>query len=127
MMTISKALRWLPVFITLAACATYREDLNRGQRLYEEREYERALAIFRLLEADADSLDPGDQARYAYLRGMTDFRLGFRPEARHWLALARAAENEHPGALSPEWKERLAKSLDELNREAYGQKGARAP
>lgn len=104
----------------LAACATYREDLNRGQRLYEENQYEHALALWRALEPDADSLSFNDQARYAYLRGMTDYRLGFRPDARHWLAVAKATEQEHPGGLNPEWKERLAKSLDELNRDVYG-------
>ena len=78
-----------PLLLVLG-CATYREDLNRGQRLYEENQYERALAIWRVLEADMDSLSLTDQARYAYLRGMTDFRLGFRPYARHWLGVARA-------------------------------------
>jgi hypothetical protein len=102
------------------ACATYREDLNRGQRLYEENQYERALAIWRNLETDTDSLSFNDQARYAYLRGMTDYRLGFRADARHWLALAKATEHEHPGGLNPEWRERMAKSLDELNQDVYG-------
>jgi hypothetical protein len=106
--------------LALAACATYREDLNRGQRLYEENQYEHALAIWRSLETDTDSLSFNDQARYAYLRGMTDYRLGFRPDARHWLAVAKATEQEHPGGLNPEWKERLAKSLDELNHDVYG-------
>jgi hypothetical protein len=104
----------------VGACATYREDLNRGQRLYEENQYEHALALWRNLEPDTDSLSFNDQARYAYLRGMTDYRLGFRADARHWLAVARATEQEHPGGLNPEWKERLGKSLDELNRDVYG-------
>ena len=101
-------------------CATYREDLNRGQRLYEENQYDQALALWRTLESDADSLSFNDQTRYAYLRGMTDYRLGFRPDARHWLAVAKATEQEHPGGLNPEWKERLEKSLDELNHDVYG-------
>ena len=49
--------------------------------------YEHALALWRALEADSDSLRPDDQARYAYLRGMTDYRLGFRADSRHWRQL----------------------------------------
>jgi hypothetical protein len=110
----------LALLFALGACATYREDLNRGQRLYEENEYEHALAIWRMLEADMDSLDLTDQARYAYLRGMTGYRLGFRPDARHWLAIARAIEQVHPGGLSPQWKQRLDEALADLNRDVYG-------
>jgi hypothetical protein len=102
------------------ACSTYREDLNRGQRLYEENQYDHALAIWRVLEEDVDSLDRKDQARYAYLRGMTDYRLGYRPYARYWLGVARSIEKEHPGGLNQEWKDRMNKSLDDLNNDVYG-------
>jgi hypothetical protein len=102
------------------ACSTYREDLNRGQRLYEENQYDHALAIWRILEDDMDSLSQNDQARYAYLRGMTDYRLGYRPYARYWLGIARSIDKEHPGGLNQEWKDRLAKSLDDLNNDVYG-------
>ena len=102
------------------ACSTYREDLNRGQRLYEENQFDHALAIWRVLEEDVDSLERNDQARYAYLRGMTDYRLGYRPYARYWLGVARSIEKEHPGGLNQEWKDRLTKSLDDLNKDVYG-------
>ena len=102
------------------ACATYREDLNRGQRMYEENQYEHALALWRLLEDDADSLSANDQARYAYLRGMTDYRLGFRADSRHWLGIAKATEEAHAGGLSVEWKERLEQSLTDLNKDVFG-------
>jgi hypothetical protein len=102
------------------ACSTYREDLNRGQRLYEENQYDHALAIWRLLEEDVDSLSMNDQARYAYLRGMTDYRLGYRPYARYWLGIARSIEKEHPGGLNQEWRDRLAKSLEDLDNDVYG-------
>ena len=102
------------------ACSTYREDLNRGQRLYEENQYDHALAIWRMLEDDMDSLSANDQARYAYLRGMTDYRLGYRPYARHWLGIARSIEKEHPGGLNQEWRDRLNKSLDDLNNDVFG-------
>jgi hypothetical protein len=106
--------------LSVVGCATYREDLNRGQRFYEENEYTHALAIFRVLEPDMDSLELQDQARYAYLRGMTGYRLGFRPDARHWLALSKAIEQEHPGGLNPQWKQRLEESLTDLNKDVYG-------
>ncbi len=102
------------------ACATYREDLNRGQRMYEANKYEHALALWRTLEDDADSLSANDQARYAYLRGMTDYRLGFRADSRHWLAIAKATELAHAGGLSAEWQERMEQSLSELNKDVYG-------
>ncbi|MCA9641423.1 MAG: hypothetical protein H6718_35830 [Polyangiaceae bacterium] len=105
----------------LCSCATYREDLNRGERLYsQDKDYERALAIWRSLEADRDSLSLQDQARYAYLRGMTDYRLGFRADARHWLAIAKAIEQEHPGGLQAPEKTRLEESLTDLNKDVYG-------
>jgi hypothetical protein len=106
--------------VVLVACTTYREDLNRGQRLYDENQYEHALAIWRLLEDDMDSLSANDQARYAYLRGMTDYRLGFRPYARHWLGMAQAIDKANPGGLHPEWRDRMDKSLADLNNDVYG-------
>ncbi len=117
------------LLVTIAGCATYRNDLNRGHRLYDESEYERALAIWRYLEHDLDSLSFADQARYAYLRGMTDYRLGggkggqdveFRAHARHWLAIAKAVEQEHSGALTDQWKQLLEEALADLNAEVYG-------
>ncbi|MDX2054984.1 MAG: hypothetical protein SFV15_21455 [Polyangiaceae bacterium] len=104
----------------LFGCATYRQDLNRGESFYDQSDYEKALATFRLLESDMDSLSLTEQARYAYLRGMTDFRLGYRADARHWLALAKAIDQEHPGGLSAQFKSRAEESLNELNREVYG-------
>lgn len=110
----------LALALALSACSTYRDHLNRGQRLYDENEYEHALALWRSLEPDMDSLSFNDQGRYAYLRGMTDYRLGFRPDARHWLAVAKAIEQDHPGGLSAEWKSRTEEALNDLNKEIYG-------
>ena len=117
-------MRLLTVFALMLAvlggCSTYRDHLNRGQRLYDENNYEQALAIWRALEYDMDSLDEKDQARYAYLRGMTDYRLKFRSHARHWLALARAIDEMHPGGLTEDWKRRTEEALADLNAEVYG-------
>jgi hypothetical protein len=101
------------------ACATYQDDLARAQHAYEGSEDERALAIFRMLEPDVSRLPPADRAHYAYLRGMTDYRIGYKAEARHWLSIADALEQATPGSLPPDWAKRMADSLKELNEEVY--------
>ena len=125
----------LASLFVFGGCATYKQDLERAEKHYSANEYEPALALFRVLEDDLDSLSPGDQARYAYLRGMTDFRLSalavsgsgvsdpkksYRMNARHWLAYAAATEKATPGGLTAEEKTRLDETLNDLNREVYG-------
>lgn len=106
-------------FALSVSCATYSSGLARAQRAFEQGEHERALAIFRGLEPDLDELTPAERARYAYLRGMTDYRVGYRADARHWLAFASAAEAQSPGSISTEWAKRLATALGELNESVY--------
>src|SRR5271156_5511229 len=98
-----------------AACNTYADALSRGQRAFEQSEHERALAIFRSLEPDVYRLSIDDRAHYAYLRGMTDYRIGYKAEARHWLATAEAIEQKTPGSLPADWSKRMAESLKDLN------------
>jgi hypothetical protein len=105
--------------VALIACATYGNDLATGQRAFEQSEHERALAIFRALEPDIGRLSLVERAHYAYLRGMTDYRIGYRSEARHWLALASALDQKTPGSLPPDWEKRMSESLKELNEEVY--------
>ena len=105
--------------VGLAACTTYQDDLARGQKAFESHDYDRTLAIFRPLESDLDSLSVEDRAHYAYLRGMTDYRIGFRADARHWLSIAKTLEQETPGVLIPDWKRRMTDALGELNETVY--------
>ena len=98
------------------ACASHPDALARGQRYYEDNQYERALALWRDLERQRARFSSSERARYAYFRGMTDYRLGFRHEARHWLAIARAIEAENPGRLGSIWLARLDSALAELRR-----------
>lgn len=120
----------------VTACQTYRDDLNRGQRYYEENQYAYALAVWRALEYDVDSLSESEQARYAYFRGMTDYRLArveganddrFDQHARYWLGIASAIETEHPGGLKEHEKQRLQETLTELNNKVYGLDSTFAP
>jgi hypothetical protein len=111
----------LSVGLMLAACGcnTYADDLSRSERALEESEHERALAILRALEPDLNRLSITDRAHYAYVRGMTDFRIGYRGESRHWLALAEAIEKQTPGSLPPDWQKRMHEALKELNDAVY--------
>jgi len=103
------------------ACGSQSDALARGQQYYEDNQYERALALWRELDRRGAEFGPAERARYAYLRGMTDYRLGYRDDARHWLAIARTTDGEHPGKLGTVWRERLDTALADL-----AQSGARA-
>jgi len=101
--------------VTATGCQTYREQLIRSQHVFEQSDYERALALLKELERDVTKLEPPQQAQYAYLRGMTDYRIGYRPDARHWLAVARTYEETSPGTLPNDWKTRMNEALEEMN------------
>ena len=105
--------------LLLAGCTTYRDDLQRGQTAFEQDKYERALAMFRALEPDMSQLTAQERGHYAYLRGMTDYRIGYRADARHWLMVARAIDGETPGSLPTDWKTRMKEALGELNEQVY--------
>ncbi|WP_438018325.1 hypothetical protein WMF18_04250 [Sorangium sp. So ce315] len=125
----------LSSFVFAPGCATYTQDLDRARGHYEANRFEQALALFRVLEHDMDSFSTPERARYAYLRGMTDYRLadlapqgtgvadprkGYRDNARHWLGLAAAIEKQTPGSISSEQKNRLNETLADLNRDVFG-------
>ncbi|MGO8998071.1 MAG: hypothetical protein ACLQVI_32530 [Polyangiaceae bacterium] len=101
------------------ACSTYSDDLARSQHAFEENQHETALAIQRMLELDTSHLDSTEQARYAYLRGMTDFRIGYKADARHWLAVAKAMDEKTPGIIPADWRTRLDQSLSELDSQVW--------
>ena len=105
--------------LALLGCSTYRDDLARGQHAFEQNQHERALAIFRALEPDTSHLTATERASYAYLRGMTDYRIGYKADARHWLAVAKAQDEKSPGVLTSDWKTRLDEALLELNNQVY--------
>ena len=99
----------------LGACTTYRDQLGRGERAFEQNDNDRALAILRDLEPSFAHLTPTEQASYAYIRGMTDYNVGYKADARHWLSVARAYEQVTPGALPGERKTKTIAALKELN------------
>jgi hypothetical protein len=110
----------LVVVMSGVGCQTYQDDLTRSQRAFEQNEHEHALAIMRQLEPDNSHLSISEQAQYFYLRGMTDYRIGYKVDARHWLALAQAVADRTPGLLPDDWKVRMKEALGELNEGVYG-------
>lgn len=105
--------------LATASCQTYQSDLARSQRAYEKNNDEQALAILRGLEVDERHLSESDRGQYAYLRGMVDYRIGYRADARHWLSLAREIQKSVPNSIPEEWAARLDEKLNALNDEVY--------
>lgn len=112
-------------------CATYHDQLVRSQAAFEKEDHERARALLVDLEPHQGDLDEIERARYAYIRGMSDHRLGALADARHWLAIARAREETTPGVLPAEWKSRTTKVIAELDaivvEDGYGALSAPRP
>lgn len=111
----------LVIALALGGCTTQRDQLVRGQMAFEQNEHERTLGLLRALEPDATRLSLPEQAHYAYLRGMTDYRIGHRSDARHWLAIARADDDRSPGLLPADWRARMTEALEEMNGVVYGE------
>lgn len=109
----------LGLLLACASCATYHDQLARGQHAFEDSQYDRTLAILRDLEPDVKRLTVPEQAQYAYLRGIADYRVGYKPDARHWLAVAKAYEDNSPGVLTADWKARVNESLEAMNGVVY--------
>jgi len=106
--------------LAFAGCDTYRDELARSQRAFEHADYERALSLFRALEPDVSGhFTIQEQAQYAYLRGMTDYRVGYKVDARHWLALAHAIDQGRAGILPKDWRARIKDTLGELDEQVY--------
>jgi hypothetical protein len=103
------------VGVAASGCATYESELQRSEEHFTHDEHEMALANLRALEPDWTHLEVRDRARYCYLRGMTDYRIGFKADARHWLAIAAEIDEETPGSLVPSERSLVNEKLGELN------------
>jgi lipoprotein NlpI len=101
--------------VAVVGCATNRDQLARSQSAFDLNEHDRALALLRDLELAFTRLDKHERAQYTYLRGMTDYRIGHRADARYWLGLAMAYEDAAPGTLAADWKARAKEALAEMN------------
>jgi hypothetical protein len=50
---------------------------------------------------------------------MTDYRIGYKADARHWLAVAKAMDEKTPGAIPSDWRTRLDQALTDLDQQVW--------
>ena len=96
-----RILSGLMLAVMASGCAAISDDMQRAEATYEQARYEDTLIWLRDLEDDAPTMDLEMRARYYYLRGMTEYRLGHRLDALHYLAVARevAGDVQHGAAV----------------------------
>ncbi len=95
-------------------CAAVADDMRRAEQTYETARYENTLIWLRDLEHEAPGMDLEMRARYYYLRGMTEYRLGHRADALHYLAVTREITADGGAGLRPEWQQIMERTLTEL-------------
>lgn len=102
------------VLASLGACAATASEMRRAEEAYEQARFDAARTWLVDLEDRAPSMDEVTRARYFYLRGMAEFRLGRRLEALHYLEVARELVGEQGRQLRQEQRELLASTLETL-------------
>lgn len=95
-------------------CAALHDDMVRAEGSFELARYEDTVVWLSDLEADVPSMDQEMRARFYYLRGMAAFRLGNRPDALHYLALAREVAGPRNQGLRIEWASNLRRTIAEM-------------
>ncbi len=98
----------------LSACAATASEMRRAEEAYEQARFDAARTWLVDLEDRAPSMDQPMRARYFYLRGMAEYRLGHRLEALHYLAVARELVDAQSRPLRDEQRDLLARTLTEL-------------
>jgi len=98
----------------LFGCAAVSDDLRRAEDAFNNNYYQDALTWLVDLEDDAPTMDDESMARYYYLRGRTEYLLGHRSNALHYLAVAREVAGDQGAGLRPEWRQQMDRTLEEL-------------
>ncbi|MEZ4255387.1 MAG: hypothetical protein R3A78_06675 [Polyangiales bacterium] len=88
--------------------------MRNAQDAYEQARYENALVWLDAVADDLADMDRPTRARYFYLRGMAEHRLGRDREARHDLALARELGGGTTKILPDDWRRNMERVLADL-------------
>jgi len=102
------------VSVSLAACAATASEMRRAEEAYDAARFDAARTWLVDLEDRAPGMQPPMRARYFYLRGMAEYRLGHRLEALHYLEVAKEILGDDQRTLREEQRQLLAHTLDEL-------------
>jgi hypothetical protein len=105
----------LPIAFALVGCTNYQDQLARAEQHYQNARYEAALVNLEDLEIHTPALSRGERVRYDVVRGMTHLRLEQRPDARHWLALAREEARTEPSAMTETTRANIDRTVEELD------------
>lgn len=105
------ALLWVVAF---SACAATASEMRRAEEAYEQARFDAARVWLVDLEPRAPGMDGPMRARYFYLRGMAEYRLGNRLEALHYLEVAHELVGDGQRTLREEQQELLTRTLTEL-------------
>lgn len=103
------------VLVALAGCTTWSHEIRQAELAYDAARPEAALAWVDVVGDDnLGRMELSDRARYLYVRGMTEFRLGRRDDALYHLALAREVSGNDGVGLRREQRELMDRTLTEL-------------
>jgi len=114
--TTASALRALVLSaLVLTGCTTWSQEIRQAEVAYDEARPDAALAWLDVVGDDnLGRMELSDRARYLYVRGMTEFRLGRRDDALYHLALAREVSGGDGVGLRREQRELMNRTLGEL-------------
>lgn len=102
------------LLVTLAGCGRLEEHVRHADTAYRAARYADAEEWLERVELDVGEMRMDSQTRFYFVRGMSDYRMGRRDSALHYLALARETSQLEGGALPPADAEVLTRTLEEL-------------
>lgn len=111
-----------------AGCATWTNEIRQAELAYDAARPDAALAWLDTVGDDnVGRMELQDRARYLYLRGMTEYRLGRLDDALYHLALAREVAGSDGVGLRREQQELMARTLADLSPTSPMSYRARSP
>lgn len=100
--------------VAVLGCAATASEMRRAEDAYDQARFDHARTWLVDLEDEAPGMSVAMRARYFYLRGMSEYRLGHRLDALHYLEVAKEIVGDDQRLLEEEQRELLTRTLAEL-------------